>query len=123
MSRLRRECLQRIARPDLYHTQRKRLLGEEYLGVSLIGKERVRVRPASLLEAQSEGEGLTKAARNTISRVTRPSLADLKLAAGTPSPGSKGSSVNVSPLTISGGRSYSVLASLLAPRVSRRSKA
>ncbi|CAE6523419.1 unnamed protein product [Rhizoctonia solani] len=64
-----------------------------------IGKERVRVRPASLLEAQSEGEGLTKAARDTISRVTRPSLADLKLAAGTPSPGSKGSSANVSPLT------------------------
>ncbi|CAE6449109.1 unnamed protein product, partial [Rhizoctonia solani] len=63
------------------------------------GKERVRVRPVSLLESQSDGEGLTKATRDTISRATKPSLADLKLATGTPSPGSKVSSANVSPLT------------------------
>ncbi|CUA66780.1 Collagen alpha-2(I) chain [Rhizoctonia solani] len=63
------------------------------------GKERVRVRPVSLVEAQSEGEGLSRATRDTISRATKPSLADLKAAAGTPSPGSKGSSANVSPLT------------------------
>ncbi|CAE6441955.1 unnamed protein product [Rhizoctonia solani] len=63
------------------------------------GKERVRVRPVSLVEAQSEGEGLSRATRDTISRATKPSLGDLKAAAGTPSPGSKGSSANVSPLT------------------------
>ncbi|KAH7339673.1 hypothetical protein B0J17DRAFT_716676 [Rhizoctonia solani] len=63
------------------------------------GKERVRVRPISLVEHQSEGEGLTKAVRDTISRTSRPSLANLKAAAGTPSPGSKVSSANGSPLT------------------------
>jgi len=35
LSGLKRECLQRITHSDLHHTQRKRLLGEEYLGVSL----------------------------------------------------------------------------------------
>ncbi|KAF8757064.1 WD40 repeats protein [Rhizoctonia solani] len=63
------------------------------------GKERVRVRPMSLVDQQSEGEGLSKATRDTISRASRPSLADLKTAAGTPSPGSKVSSANGSPLT------------------------
>ncbi|KAF8739985.1 WD40 repeats protein, partial [Rhizoctonia solani] len=63
------------------------------------GKERVRVRPMSLVDQQSEGEGLSKATRDTISRASRPSLADLKTAAGTPSPGSKASSANGSPLT------------------------
>ncbi|CAE6430104.1 unnamed protein product [Rhizoctonia solani] len=63
------------------------------------GKERVRVRPMSLVDHQSEGEGLSKATRDTISRASRPSLADLKAAAGTPSPGSKVSSASGSPLT------------------------
>ncbi|CAE6452697.1 unnamed protein product [Rhizoctonia solani] len=63
------------------------------------GKERARVRPISLVEAQSEGEGLAKAVSDTISRASRPSLANLKTAAGTPSPGSKVSSASGSPLT------------------------
>ncbi|CAE6419382.1 unnamed protein product [Rhizoctonia solani] len=64
------------------------------------GKERARVRPMSLVDHQSEGEGLSRATRDTISRAaSRPSLADLKTAAGTPSPGSKVSSASGSPLT------------------------
>ncbi|KAJ1304636.1 hypothetical protein OPQ81_005777 [Rhizoctonia solani] len=63
------------------------------------GKERVRVRPVSLVEAQSDGEGLSRVARNTIGRAGKPSLADLKTTAGTPSPRSKVSSASASPLT------------------------
>lgn len=76
------------------------------------GKERVRVRPVSLVEEKDEVEGESKAAtktRDTLSRGTRPSVIDLKALAGAPSPGSK---TSASPSGGSPVRSESLLLSV-----------